>query len=311
MIKINTPTELQTIDAAQIMIHGMAGVGKSALVLGVKKSLWVVFDKSNKRTSAYFQTDCDIVVPESYQDVKELFTTINLTGYDTIVVDGLGIMLDLLEEELKKIHGAYTAGVPTPKGHQLRNGYLNELLKMIDRTNKNIIYTVHQEEKITKNDTIRYTPSLSAKAATLFSRNLDLILCLTLDGTTRILDPNASLYNIGKNSIGLPVMEVPVLLDDNGEPIKENNFFQTQILDKYYEYHAKQQKIKQESNKIIEEITQKIKETSTCEELNYIIENIDTVFNHVGRSKAHASREIQARAKELNFTFNKEEKRYE
>ena len=124
---------------------------------------------------------------------------------------------------------------------------------------------------------------------------------ITFDPTSR---------NDGKNTCNLPsVMEVPTILDKNGNPTTKNDFISTRIIAPYLTMLQSKKAEQEAYNKVLSDITGCLELVADAASANDFIAHIDD-FNHVGSSKMKASMMLAAKAKELGLIFDKKTKTY-
>ena len=92
-------------------------------------------------------------------------------------------------------------------------------------------------------------------------------------------------------------MEVPTILDKNGNPTAKNDFITTKIINSYLGMLAAKKAAQEQYDKVIEEIKEQIE----------LITQIDN-FEHVGSSKQMAAKLVANKAKSLNLKLNSEKK---
>lgn len=105
-------------------------------------------------------------------------------------------------------------------------------------------------------------------------------------------------------------MEVPTIVDRNGNPTAKNEFITVSIINSYLGMLQKKKEAREKYDKVIGEIKDVIDTQITdAQSANYFIAHIDEI-NHVGSSKIKSSMMLAAKAKELGLVFDKETKTY-
>ena len=159
-----------------------------------------------------------------------------------------------------------------------------------------------------------FIPALREKSYNSIVTELDLLGYLEMKSErgvqrrTITFDPTSR--NDGKNTCNLPsVMEVPTILDKNGNPTTKNDFISTRIIAPYLTMLQSKKAEQEAYNKVLSDITGCLELVADAASANDFIAHIDD-FNHVGSSKMKASMMLAAKAKELGLIFNKETIRY-
>lgn len=306
MSLIRKSTELNIPTNVKMMIYGQAGMGKSTVALSAPKPLLLDFDNGIKRMNMAHLENIDTVQVTSWNDVQ-LVLQEDLSVYQTIVVDTIGKMMDFII--------TYKCGTRQPS---IRDwGGINAEFSWMTRTlsslKKHIIFVAHRDTRKEGDDTV-FIPALREKSYNSIVTELDLLGYLEMKSErgvqrrTITFDPTSR--NDGKNTCNLPsVMEVPTILDKNGNPTTKNDFISTRIIAPYLTMLQSKKAEQEAYNKVLSDITGRLELVADAASANDFIAHIDD-FNHVGSSKMKASMMLAAKAKELGLIFNKETKTY-
>lgn len=306
MSLIRKSTELNIPTNVKMMIYGQAGMGKSTVALSAPKPLLLDFDNGVKRMNMAHLENIDTVQVTSWNDVQ-LVLQEDLSVYQTIVVDTIGKMMDFII--------TYKCGTRQPS---IRDwGGINAEFSWMTRTlsslKKHIIFVAHRDTRKEGDDTV-FIPALREKSYNSIVTELDLLGYLEMKSErgvqrrTITFDPTSR--NDGKNTCNLPsVMEVPTILDKNGNPTTKNDFISTRIIAPYLTMSQSKKAEQEAYNKVLSDITGRLELVADAASANDFIAHIDD-FNHVGSSKMKASMMLAAKAKELGLIFNKETKTY-
>ena len=301
MSLIRKSTELNIPTNVKMMIYGQAGMGKSTVALSAPKPLLLDFDNGVKRMNMAHLENIDTVQVTSWNDVQ-LVLQEDLSVYQTIVVDTIGKMMDFII--------TYKCGTRQPS---IRDwGGINAEFSWMTRTlsslKKHIIFVAHRDTRK------EFIPALREKSYNSIVTELDLLGYLEMKSErgvqrrTITFDPTSR--NDGKNTCNLPsVMEVPTILDKNGNPTTKNDFISTRIIAPYLTMLQSKKAEQEAYNKVLSDITGRLELVADAASANDFIAHIDD-FNHVGSSKMKASMMLAAKAKELGLIFNKETKTY-
>lgn len=306
MSLIRKSTELNIPTNVKMMIYGQAGMGKSTVALSAPKPLLLDFDNGVKRMNMAHLENIDTVQVTSWNDVQ-LVLQEDLSVYQTIVVDTIGKMMDFII--------TYKCGTRQPS---IRDwGGINAEFSWMTRTlsslKKHIIFVAHRDTRKEGDDTV-FIPALREKSYNSIVTELDLLGYLEMKSErgvqrrTITFDPTSR--NDGKNTCNLPsVMEVPTILDKNGNPTTKNDFISTRIIAPYLTMLQSKKAEQEAYNKVLSDITGRLELVADAASANDFIAHIDD-FNHVGSLKMKASMMLAAKAKELGLIFNKETKTY-
>lgn len=306
MSLIRKSTELNIPTNVKMMIYGQAGMGKSTVALSAPKPLLLDFDNGVKRMNMAHLENIDTVQVTSWNDVQ-LVLQEDLSVYQTIVVDTIGKMMDFII--------TYKCGTRQPS---IRDwGGINAEFSWMTRTlsslKKHIIFVAHRDTRKEGDETV-FIPALREKSYNSIVTELDLLGYLEMKSErgvqrrTITFDPTSR--NDGKNTCNLPsVMEVPTILDKNGNPTTKNDFISTRIIAPYLTMLQSKKAEQEAYNKVLSDITGRLELVADAASANDFIAHIDD-FNHVGSSKMKASMMLAAKAKELGLIFNKETKTY-
>lgn len=306
MSLIRKSTELNIPTNVKMMIYGQAGMGKSTVALSAPKPLLLDFDNGVKRMNMAHLENIDTVQVTSWNDVQ-LVLQEDLSVYQTIVVDTIGKMMDFII--------TYKCGTRQPS---IRDwGGINAEFSWMTRTlsslKKHIIFVAHRDTRKEGDDMV-FIPALREKSYNSIVTELDLLGYLEMKSErgvqrrTITFDPTSR--NDGKNTCNLPsVMEVPTILDKNGNPTTKNDFISTRIIAPYLTMLQSKKAEQEAYNKVLSDITGRLELVADAASANDFIAHIDD-FNHVGSSKMKASMMLAAKAKELGLIFNKETKTY-
>lgn len=309
MALIRKPFELQVTQTTKCLIYGQAGTGKTTLALSAKNPLLIDFDGGVKRVN--FAHIKDTVQVSSYSDFLGVLNSPEVSEYDTIVVDTGGKMLDSMADYIIKTNPKMgrSNGMLTQTGYGQRKAEFTNVCRLLDRLQKNIIFVAHrQTEK--DGDEVRYVPQFGGSNYDALVTELDFVGYIEANGRQRVITFDATSRNDGKNTIGAPSqIVIDTVVDKNGNPTKENDFFERVIMAYYHESQRKRNEQTAKYNEVCQAVTTAINTINNAEEANMFIENINN-YDHIGNSKARASQLLAQRAKELGLVFDKDTKQY-
>ena len=217
MSLIKKSNELVIPSTVKMMIYGQAGMGKTTVALSAPKPLLLDFDNGVKRVNMAHLDGIDIVQVSSWQDVQQVLQE-DLSAYQTIVVDTIGKMMDFII--------SYKCGTRQP---QIKDwGGINAEFSWMTRT---------RDTRKEGDDTV-FIPALREKSYNSIVTELDLLGYLEMRNENGVqkrtitFDPTSR--NDGKNTCNLPgLMQVPTILDRNGNPTAKNDFITSKVIVPY------------------------------------------------------------------------------
>lgn len=311
MSLIKRSNELEIQKCVKMMVYGQAGVGKTSLALSAPKPLLLDFDNGVKRVNtAHLDDNVGIVQVTNWQEIKDLlnYNGDELREFDTIVVDTIGKMIDFII--------AYRCGGRNP---QLKDwGTINNDFKWFTSSlsllNKNIVFVAYRDTR-KEGDNVVFIPALREKNYNSIVTELDLLGYLEMRSENghqiRTLTFSPTSRNDGKNTCHLPdVMNIPVIIDANGQPTAPNDFVQKNIITKYDKMiEEKEEKVKA-YNAALEEIKNGVEQITDAQSANYFTARIKDYANQGNSVIIYARSLFSQKVKDLGLEFDKETKQY-
>lgn len=312
MSLIKKSNEIKVVKNIKIMIYGQAGMGKSTLALSAPRPLLLDFDNGVKRVNTNHLGDhVGIVQVESWNDILYLLSSPNeLNGFDSIVVDTIGKMMDYII--------AYRCNGYQPRIQDW--GAINNDFKWftnaLSSLNKNVIFVAHRDTRKEGEETV-FIPALREKNYNSIVTELDLLGYLEmknengLQKRTITFDPTSR--NDGKNTCQLPgIMNIPTILDRNGNVTAANDFIEKQIIAKYNAMIAVKEKKIAEYNEVLSQLKDNIALICDAQSANmFVKDNIKEYAKHGSSIVLQARDLFGKKVKELKLVYNKETKEYE
>lgn len=306
MSLIRKSTELSIPSTVKMMIYGQAGMGKSTLALSSPSPLLLDFDNGVKRINLAHLDGIDTVQVSCWQDVQQVLQE-NLSAYKTIVVDTIGKMMDYII--------SYKCGSrqPSIKDWSGINAEFTWFTQALSQLNKNVVFVAHRDTRKEGDDTV-FIPSLREKNYNSIVTELDLLGYLEMKSergvAKRTITFDPTNRNDGKNTCNLPsVMEVPTIIDRNGNSTAPNRFISDKIITPYLSMLAVKEAERKKYNEVVCLIRKEVDAINNAETANAAIEKMKSI-EHVGSSSNLAKSLISAKAKELGLVFDKESKTY-
>lgn len=312
MSLIKKSNEIKVVKNIKIMIYGQAGMGKSTLALSAPKPLLLDFDNGVKRVNTNHLGDqVGIVQVESWNDIRYLLNSPNeLNDFNSIVVDTIGKMMDYI------IAYRCNGGQPRIQDWGAINNDFKWFVNALSSLNKNVIFVAHRDTRKEGEETV-FVPALREKNYNSIVTELDLLGYLEmknengLQKRTITFDPTSR--NDGKNTCQLPgIMNIPTILDRNGNVTASNDFIEKQIIAKYNAMIAVKEKKIAEYNEVLAQLKDNIALICDAQSANiFVKDNIKEYAKH-GSSVVLQARDLFGKkVKELKLVYNKETKEYE
>ena len=201
-------------------------------------------------------------------------------------------------------------GTLTLQGYGERKAEFTALNRRFAIMNKHIIYVAHRETQ-TDGDDKRYVPLFGGSNYDSLVTELDLVGYLEANGRKRVITFDATSRNDGKNTCNLPAtIEIPVIVDAEGNPTAPNSFLVDQIIKPYQARLEQRKKDAEKFNQLMANIKEQIELITDAESATDFVKRIDE-FEHIGTSKVMAAKILSEHTKGLKLVFNKETKSYE
>lgn len=306
MSLIKKSTELTIPSTVKMMIYGQAGMGKSTLALSAPAPLLLDFDNGVKRINMVHLDGVDTVQVTSWQDVQAVLQE-NLAAYRTIVVDTIGKMIDYII--------SYKCGnrQPTIKDWSGINAEFTWFTGALSKLNKHVVFVAHRDTRKEGDDTV-FIPSLREKNYNSIVTELDLLGYLEMKSdrgvVKRTITFDPTNRNDGKNTCNLPsVMEVPTIIDRNGNPTAPNRFVTDSIITPYLSMLSAKEEERKKYDAVVSLIREQVEEITDAATANDFASRIND-FPHVGSSKTLARNLFATRVKVLGLVYDSETKTY-
>lgn len=312
MSLIKKANELNIQTKIKALIYGQPGMGKTTFAISAPKPLLFDFDNGVHRVNFAHLQNVDTVQVGSYQDFLDVLNKEDLTAYETLVIDTGGKALDFMAEYIIKRNPKMgkANGTLTLQGYGERKAEFSALVKKVSMMNKHIVFVAHRETK-TEGDETRYVPQFGGSNYDSLVTELDLVGYMEANGRERTITFDPTSRNDGKNTCNLPsIMKIPTIIDENGNPTAENNFFNENIVKSYSRRLEARKEASASYNELIALLDENLGYINDDVSANDFVSRIDQ-FEHIGNSKAYAGKKLNDIAHKLGLKLNKDTKKYE
>ena len=187
------------------------------------------------------------------------------------------------------------------------------MTRTLSSLNKNVVFVAHRDTRKEGDDTV-FIPALREKSYNSIVTELDLLGYLEMRNENGVqkrtitFDPTSR--NDGKNTCNLPgLMQVPTILDKNGNPTAKNDFITAKVIMPYLSMLQVKKEEAAKYDKVIAEIKENIELITDASSANEFASRINE-FEHVGSSLNMARNLFSANVKALGLVFDKETKTY-
>lgn len=303
MSLLTQPQELQANQPLSCLIYGQPGTGKTTLALSASNPVLIDLDRGLHRVEKRFQKPSLQV--ENYQQILDLLNSTEINGFDTIVIDTFGKLVDRIGDYVCTLEPKYRKkdGGLAMQGWGAVKVQFQNLMKIVFNKNKTIIFVAHEKED--KDGDIRFVrPDASGSAGKDLVKELDLMGYLEMKGAERTLSFSPDEKKYAKNSLNLP----PVIkITDTA---KGNTFFQDVIVKAVTERNEAENETNEKYNSLKKTIDSKVSAIKDIESLNRIYKELGEL-PIIWDTQIYWRHQLKAKADELKATFNTETKAFE
>lgn len=260
MTLIRKKEELPIKETILGAIYGIPGGGKTTVALSMPSPLLIDTDLGMYRVQPEYRTDS--VPVEKYQDILDVLNE-DLSSYKTIVIDTLGKLIDLIADKVCSENPKFVQpdGTMSLRAWGLIKIEFKNLIKTIEKLNKNFILVAHEKE-VMENDSRIIRPDVSGSAAKDIIKELDFLGYVEIYGKKRSISFTPSSRFYAKNSLGLDsYVEIPLLA--NGD---KNTFLTDYILKPTLERRKNEFKTSISYDDVLKQAQEIIKQEGITEE---------------------------------------------
>lgn len=186
------------------VLYGAPGVYKTSMAFTSNKPFLIDFDGGSQR-SEFRQTALEI---DKWEDVKDIEVS-DLEGYDTLVIDTVGSMLDYLTVYILKTFPRFGSnGTLNQAGWGKLKQFFSLWVKQIKSFKKDLIFVAHAKEE-KKVDDIVVRVDVPGGSKEILAQQADCIGYLYAQAKDIIIDFSPTDAFVGKNPGRLQPIKIP------------------------------------------------------------------------------------------------------
>lgn len=277
-------------------IYGQPGVGKTTAALSMPNPILIDCERGIGRVNGALRTDFVELNTIDELNISEL------SGYDTIVFDTLGVLLEMFDEKIKRENPKLVKsdGALSLQGYGARKILFKNFISELRKSGKNVLFLAHVSEQ-KDGDISKYRPYATGSSVNDLENDLDFMGYMEMRGGKRSISFTPSDNYYAKNSLGLPqYIEVP-------EAIGQNTFLSDLIVEGNKKRIEKEEQDGKKYVQVISEVMSILQEKKDMNEKMADIKKLDHIFD----SKARAWKALQVIAEHDGLEYNSESGKWE
>ena len=292
-IKITKSDDIIKVDNIVLAIYGQPGSGKTTLGLSAKRPLLLDFDKGIQRAALRG----DNVQLASWKDIEALDAN-DLINYDTIVIDTVGRLLEILAIEIIKQNPKMgrATGELALQGYGALNTSFKFWLNKIKSFNKDIILLAHAKESSQNDNVIVRIDAMGSSKDEIYKCS-DMLGYLESQGINNIsLNFNPTDKNLGKNCAAFELLRIP--------PVTSNDHYLADLIESTKNSMNRLSEMQLKKIELVNNFRNMIQSFTAPDEFTNLIDN-DNITNDIALKII-----LHKRATELGFEFDKPTRSY-
>jgi hypothetical protein len=303
-----------------MLLTARPGVGKTTLAESASRPLVVDLENGIDRVEACYRGDTSVANPdipddEKYAEFVKDLTSSDLSGYDTIVIDSLGKLVELMTPVVIKenpINAQRDGKTLSLKGYGAISVKIAEFIKTVKSLNKDILFIAHVTET-QDGDIVKTRVNIPGSTKDRIWDDIDVGGYMEFQGNKRVIHFTPTEKYDAKGTHGITgTYEVPTLKStkQGGSP-KDNHFLtdlftaiRKDLVDSAESYNSGKS-VYDEAMKLAPEA----KNAKTVDELNSVCDKIKAV-KHGLTSREELGAIVKDKALELGATIFPEPSTY-
>ena len=283
-----------------MIIAGVAGIGKTTLALSSPKPLLIDLDGGIGRVEAIYRKDC--MMCENYNELEKDLKENDLRDYETIVIDTGGKLLEMLKEKVISDNpkNGKSDGNLSLQGYGAVKREFSNFISMIKSLNKHLIIIFHATEVKLKDDVTGLRIRMEGSSRDEVWDDIDIGGFVEMVGRERTIGfSNCERYYAkGTHSIS-GIMSIPRL--EKGKP----NTFITDLFNNYLEALNKETKELKDYQLLMDCFKAELEDVDSVEKYNELFKQMKT-YKHVLTSEVEIKHIMKSKAKEMKLVYDKE-----
>lgn len=293
-----------------MILYGAPGVGKTTLALSAPNPVLIDFDKGVSRVRAYHRKLT--IVCKTYEEVLTDINDPAIKDCETIIIDTGGSFVSYLQDWAMRDNPSVNRqknGAISLKGFGAVKQEFQRFTNMVrDVMNKNVIYVFHSDEQKDKDGNPQQRLLCEGAARNIVWQPCDFGGYVQMIGNQRVVTFTPTQEFFAKGCYGIEgQFNIP------GVGATDSNDFLAKLFDKARANIAAENDVfapmKEQYEKVMAQVNEIIAGIKTAEDATKAATNIPNL-EHSLTSKKEASVLLQAKAKELGLTWDKEAKSY-
>lgn len=302
-----------------IIIYGRPNIGKTTLALSARKPLLIDLENGIDRVEACYRKDVIVNDHLPFEKRYEAFindlTSEDLSDYDTIVIDTLDKLFDLIVPVVIKENSknAQNDGrTLSLKGYGAVSTKISDFIKLCFSLDKNVIFIAHSVEK-TDGDVTKIRLAIPGQTKDNIWNDIDLGGYIEYIGKTRTIgfSPTERYDAKGVHGItGTYAITELKSAKDNGKA--EDNHFLQDLIDIVVQDLVNTNKEYNENLVLYKKAMEVVPEIQNCQNIDQLNEVVKKIkdLKHVLTSRKELLNHVGIKAKELGAKYDKESELY-
>lgn len=312
---LQKPNELDfSSKKVAILITARPGVGKTTLAESASRPLLIDLEDGIDRVDACYRKDR--IIDATYEDFKKDIETLDFSDYDTVIVDSIGKLIDLMTPFVIKqnsVNAQKDGKTLSLKGYGAVSTEVSNFIKSVENKGKDIVFIAHVTESQDKDGTIKTRVNIPGSTKDRIWDDIDLGCYVEFNGKQRIAHFTPSESWDAKGTHGIyGDYAIPELKSTGNGGNPADNHFLADLLDKVRSDLAQSKKEYEENSKIYNEamkILPEIEGAKNVDELNAVVAKLSDV-KHALTSHEELLAAVTAKADKLGASYDRKARKY-